>query len=47
LVVPAELVAEMRKWYSVLAAKPEAIAAETCTGLEPEPGSVEHEALES
>src|ERR1039458_1095978 len=46
LPLPAGLVAEIRKWYSVFATRPAAIDANTATGLDPDPGSVVHGTLD-
>jgi hypothetical protein len=46
LAVPAEFVAVIRKWYSVFATRPAAIDADTATGLDADPGSVAHGALD-
>jgi hypothetical protein len=43
LLVPAALVAEIRKWYSVFAVRPGLrTGADTATGVEPAPGNAEH-----
>jgi len=36
----------IRKWYSVFATRPEAIEADTATGLDPDPGSVAQDTLD-
>jgi hypothetical protein len=40
LAVPAAFVAEILKWYSVLAIRPDVRSADTATGLDADPGSV-------
>jgi hypothetical protein len=44
--VPAAFVAEILKWYSVSAASPAAMDADTATGLDPDPGSAAHGTLD-
>ena len=46
LLVPLAFVAEILKWYSVFAARPAAIDADTSTGLVPDPGSDLHGAFD-
>jgi hypothetical protein len=46
LLVPAEFVAEIRKWYSVFATRPAPIDADTAIGLVPDPGSDLHGAFD-
>jgi hypothetical protein len=44
--VPTAFVAENLKWYSVFATRPAAIDADTATGLDPDPGRLEHDTLD-
>ena len=45
MLVPAEFVAEILKWYSVFGVRPVTFA-DTATGLDPDPGSDLHGALD-